>query len=286
MRPVKFAMALLCRIATGSLAAFRPPGGLACRISFARFIVLAASVCRPAGVARAQSRVIRMGAPFSDLFGMPFYAKDAGAFAKIGFEPEPVSFTNGATVIEALAGGNLELAASDYIFPILAINRGLPIQLVANGGLYRSSDPYQILAVAKNSPLRQARDLEGKTIAAPTVRGFAAGTLMAWLRRNGADETKVKLIELPSATMVTSLERGTIDACILVEPFLTMGRGEVRELARPHDAVAKEFPISGWFASKPWFEADRDRASGRRRDLRGAPVGEHPPRRNLRHSRA
>jgi hypothetical protein len=47
---------------------------------------------------------------------------------------------------------------------------------------------------------------------------------------------------------------------MLGEPAYTLIRNDLREIGRPLDAIAKEVLISGWFASRSWIEADRERA--------------------------
>jgi len=81
-----------------------------------------------------------------------------------------------------------------------------------------------------------------------------------WLQEGGADQTKVRIIELPFAAMVAALGRGTIAGALLAEPFLSAGRSDVRVLAKAFDAIAKSFFISSFFAQREWLGRNRDLA--------------------------
>ena len=213
------------------------------------------------GFALGQPRTtIRMAAVFSDAFGEPLFAKDAGAFSRRGYDVEVTSMNNVGAVIAAMSGGSLELGVADCILGVKAIVTGLPIVLLAGSGMYISSEGGSILAVAKDSPIREPRDLTGKAIAVPTLGALTATSLLAWLPQNGVDASSVKLVELQQAALVPALERGTIDCGLLSEPFVTPNRNRVRDIGHPYDAIAKEFPFSVWYGSKSWVEADPARA--------------------------
>ena len=126
----------------------------------ARAAFLAALGAGAAGLAAprpafAQAAQCRMAGVFSDLFAEPFYVDAAGAFAKAGFTTSATSLANAGAVAAAIGGGALELGTGDLISGVNAIIKGVPILLVAGGGLYRESEEGQnILAVANDSPIK------------------------------------------------------------------------------------------------------------------------------------
>jgi ABC-type nitrate/sulfonate/bicarbonate transport system substrate-binding protein len=139
--------------------------------------------------------------------------------------------------------------------------------ILAGGGLYRepADRAGNILAAATASPIQSAKDFAGKTIGLPTLVGLTTACLRAWLPAHGVPLSSVRLTELPPASMVPALQRGTIDVALLSEPFVTLGKGDVRVVGYPFDVAADrsknhEFCFSVWYASKAWVEQDRDRA--------------------------
>ena len=73
--------------------------------------------------------------------------------------------------------------------------------------------------------------------------------------KNGADPAKTKFFESPFATMQPLLERGTVDAIILTEPWLGGARSSpnIRLLASLYDNIAPEFWISAWFSTTDYI---------------------------------
>jgi NitT/TauT family transport system substrate-binding protein len=231
----------------------------------AAFVIAAGAAVWPRR-AGAQATHLRMAGVFSDLFAEPFYAQAAGAFARAGFSVEATALNNAGAVAAALAGGGLELGVGDLISGVNAILRGVPILLVAAGGLYRESQQETgILAVVTGSPIRSSRDLVGKSIGVPTLVGLTTACLRAWLPANGVPVDSVKLVEIPQGAVVPALQRGSLDVGLLAEPFVTQNRELVRSVGYPNNIIAdrtpnKEFPVSVWYAAKPWVDEDRQRA--------------------------
>jgi len=167
---------------------------------------------------------------------------------------------NAAAVAAAIAGGSLDCGVGDLISPVNAIAAGVPLAILAAGALYRTTDDSLIVAVGKNSPIRRPHDLAGKTIGVPTLVGLSSASLRAWLPANGVDLASVKIVEIPQAATAPAMERGTIDAGILSEPFITLAGSDVRDLGHPLDIIAPVFLNTAWYASRSWVERDPQRA--------------------------
>ena len=221
----------------------------------------AGAVCaRPARPTAAQTTHVRVAGVISDVFGEPFFAPDAGAFARAGFDLDVISMNNAAAIVAAIGGGSLEAGLGDLVSGVNAINAGVPIVLIAGAGLYRSAIPTLIIAVAKDAPLQRPADLAGKTIGVPTLVGLTTASLRAWLPQNGVDLASVKIVEIPQAATVAALQRGTIDAGLIGEPFMVQNKAVIRDVGHPFDAIGNEFAISVWYASRAWVDDNRARA--------------------------
>ena len=204
--------------------------------SRSRFLAIAGagvSVVAVPHVARAQGVKLRMAGVLSDSFGEPFFAKDAGAFARQGFDIEVSSLSNAGAIAAAIGGGSLELGIGDLISGVNAINAGVPNLLLAGSGIYSSTDPASILAVTTASPVRVPRDLNGKSIGVPTLVGLTTASLHAWLPQNGVDASTVKIVEIPPSAMFPAMERGTLDCALLGEPFIIPYKSQIRDIGHP-----------------------------------------------------
>ena len=77
----------------------------------------------------------------------------------------------------------------------------------------------------------------------------------AWLAGNGADVSKVHFIQITFADMRSALENGLADAAVITEPWLSSAvrSGNIRQVAKPYDAVAPQFLIGVWFTTSQYY---------------------------------
>jgi NitT/TauT family transport system substrate-binding protein len=217
------------------------------------FVALLAGAAVPA-FAQAQTLVpLRIASPGGDTYAEPFYALDAGFLAKAGFDGQLTVLNNAGAVTAAVAGGSVDVGIGDMIGIANAVNHGIPLQVFAGAGLYSSTSATTFLCVESTSTVRQAKDLEGKTVAVVTLVGLGTSATKAWLTQNGADLAKIRFLELPQSEMPPALQRDLVQAAVLVEPFFTSVKSAIRVLGKPYDAVAKEFLICQWIATSYWL---------------------------------
>jgi NitT/TauT family transport system substrate-binding protein len=217
----------------------------------------AAAVAFPA-VVRAQAPAIRVGGLFSDTFGMAYYAQDNGFFTKAGLNVQVMQFNNGSAQAEAAAGNSLDIGVGEATELANGAIRGLPFVIIAGGSLYNTNAPTTLLCVAKTSTIKTAKDLEGQTVAVPALVALTATAVKAWVVQNGADLSKVRFVEMPLSQMAEAVNRGTIAACHIGEPQLTAGSAVLTPIAKPYDAIAKQFLISDWFTTKDYLARNQD----------------------------
>jgi NitT/TauT family transport system substrate-binding protein len=212
--------------------------------------------------ARAQTEPakIRIGSSRTDTFGAGFYATDGGFFKAAGIDVELLTFSNGAAVAAACAGGSLDVGIGEVTELANGVAHGLPFALIAGAGLFATDAPTTMLCVAKDSPIKRPHDLEGKTIAVPVLVSLSAISVKLWLVKNGVDLNKVRFTEISTAAMPAGLEHGTVDAAHIGEPGLTIGGAQVRPIATPYSAIARQFLISDWFTTRDWIAKNPDLA--------------------------
>lgn len=219
--------------------------------------VAAAGLTRPA---RAQSApaVLRVGATANDTYAEVYFGADSGIFAKAGLDVQISTFTNGAAVAAAVASGALDLGVTNPVQLANAVTNNIPFAYFCGGAYYSTAAPTTVLAVAKDSPIKTARDLEGKIVANSALKDLTQLAAVAWLTTGGADVAKIRMTEMPFAEMGPALQRGTVQAAVISEPSLTASilAGETRVFGKIFDSIAPRFYISGWFAMRPWLQAN------------------------------
>jgi NitT/TauT family transport system substrate-binding protein len=210
----------------------------------------AAARARPA---RAQAATLRMGAVGTVSFAEPYFLLETPFLKNAGLGAEIITFNNGGQIGQALAGGSVDIGLSDMIQVANAVAHELPFAFFAGSSTYRSESPLTLMCVARNSPLRTAKDLEGQIIGVNGLRTMAELSAREWLRANGADPAKLRFIEISPALAVPALLRGTVAAAMVSEPLIASAGDEVRHFAKPYDQVARQFYISSFFAKREWL---------------------------------
>lgn len=227
-------------------------------LSRSQALALATAAALAPTLARAQTPTIRIATGLADSYAVPLYANDGGFFTRAGLNVALTLLPNGGAVSQAIAGNAVDVGIADVTNVANSAIAGVPLAFFAGGGLYLSSAPTTLLFVDKNSTLRTAKDLSGQTVAVVALASISSLGVREWLRKGGADVDSVKLIELPYAQMIPSLQRGQIGAALLSEPFIADFRDQTRLLGKAFDAIADSFYISGWIASRDWLGKNPD----------------------------
>jgi NitT/TauT family transport system substrate-binding protein len=212
----------------------------------------AAITARPM-IASAQTDPLRFGAAGSESFDEAFLLVDGGFLSRAGLAGDAELLTNGPRITEAILGGSMEIGMSDILQLANAVNHGFPLAFFAGGSVYNTDAPTTVLCVASNGPIRTPKDLEGKIIGLQGLKTLAEVSTREWLRTHDVDPEKVSFIEIGPALAVPTLLRGTVDAAVISEPFVSAGGDDIRRFGKPYDTVAKQFYISAFYAKRDWL---------------------------------
>ena len=230
----------------------------------AAMMLVAGGICAAARPAAAQTAAVtvRMGTIPIEPSAEAYYGDQAGIFLANGITPIVSTFNNGATILQAVVGGDLDAGETNPFQLAVAIARGIPLQMIAPACLYTKRVANPNVVVAKTSPIKSPKDLAGATIGVGSLGDFNQLSLWAWLDANGVPRESVKYIELPFSEIGAALERGTIQAGFIVEPAKTdaMKAGQIRDFADTYIALAPELATTVWFTSKSWLQKNPDTA--------------------------
>jgi len=223
-------------------------------------VTLLISVLACVGAADAQNGPkIKVATTPIDLGAEALYANDLGLFKKAGLDVDVTVLTSGTAVAAAVAGGSIDIGQANLVSLASAHAGGLPFVVVAPAGYYTSKAPTTVLIAAANSPLKNAKDLNGKTIAVVALRDITQVGASSWLVQNGADLSSVKFIEAPQPAVCTAITAGRADAGVVSEPYLSIAlTNGCRILAACHDSIAKDFLVGAWFSTGTWADEHQD----------------------------
>jgi NitT/TauT family transport system substrate-binding protein len=225
----------------------------------ARFLIgtsaaVGAAAFAASGIAIAQTETaLRIGSIASDPFGEPYYVQAGGFFKRAGLNVELVSLPHSAAIAAALSGGSIDVGLANPIVLASGREHGLPLYAFAPSALFDAAAPTTLLMVANASPIKSAKDLEGKTIGSIELAGVTQASLRSWLTKNGVDPAAVHFIEIPFAAMAAALAQGRIDAGFIAEPALGAAKATTREIGDPYAMIASQWYLNMWFSTKEWL---------------------------------
>jgi NitT/TauT family transport system substrate-binding protein len=210
--------------------------------------------------AAAQTRPllpIKVGISSIESYGEALYAQAQDFFRAGGLDATPLTLPGGgAPMTLAVISGALDTAIANIGSLASAHAHGVDVYLIAPCGLYSSAIPTTVLATLKDSPIRTARDLEGKTVGVTSLRDLQQSSVMKWLDANGAHAKNVTFVETTTPQMMVAMSANRIAAGVIVEPSLTAVKNDIRVLGLPYDSIASSLLISGWIVNKAWYDAN------------------------------
>jgi NitT/TauT family transport system substrate-binding protein len=189
-----------------------------------------------------------------------YYAETMGFFRKAGLNVKLINLNNGAEVAAAVAGGAADIGQSNAVSIALAHEKGLPFVYIAAANRYSVKNGQAALLVLKDSTVRSARDLNGKTVGINGIRNITEVGTRDWMDKNGGDSKTVRFLEMPFSEMAAALEQHRVDSALLSEPQLeaAMKTNQFRILADVYSAIGLDFLFGGWFSTSEWAKAHPD----------------------------
>ena len=201
-----------------------------------------------------------------------YYARELGFFTANGVDATVDALPGGSAITAGVVSGSIDIGFANLLPVAQANARGIPLVIVFPGGIHLAARPDGALMVPKDSSIRTARDLNGKTIGIPSLQNMTQLAPMAWIDQNGGDSKSVHWVEIGLPLLGQALDAHRVDAIIATEPYLTADLTTDRILADPFNAIASRFVTNCWFASKAWADAHPDAIARFVRSIHAAAV--------------
>jgi len=219
---------------------------------------LAAAAAAPSVARGADLPAVRVGSARTDATAQHYYAQDLGMFASAGLDVTITALRNASELSAGVIGGSLDVISGSLVPIAEAHNHGTDLRVILLGNVYTGPPPQGVVVAAQNSTIRSGADLNGKTIAVNGLGDFSQVTMEAWIDSTGGDSKTVKFLEVPFPAVAAALTQGRIDAALLVEPFTTLARGQVRVIGDALAPIGKHFMVTGWYGKADWLNANRE----------------------------
>lgn len=186
----------------------------------------------------------------------PLYiAKESGYFSDEGLDVKIEVASSGQAATQKMIGGDADIVQSSYVPFMLAHTKGTAeIKIVADA-VSAAPDTFVVVA-KKGGDVKKVEDLEGKRIAVSDTGTISDTIVKSLLKTNGLDHKSVEWIPLSFPEIATAVDKGNVDAGLLIEPFLTMGSEKygVTPVADVATGPTDDFPLAGYGALADFVE--------------------------------
>lgn len=175
--------------------------------------------------APGELEVVKVGVIPTVDFVPVYLAQQEGYFEEEGLQVEVQVNQNMAAITPSVLNGQLQFGTAASTPFISAIAKGMTITAIANSSSrtdVADDDPSAILAMPDRG-IQSPKDLVGKTVAVNALGAVSHVTAAAAIDKDGADHTQATFVAMPFPEMVAALERGSIDAAVVYEPFYVQG---------------------------------------------------------------
>ncbi|MFI8307294.1 ABC transporter substrate-binding protein [Streptomyces sp. NPDC085927] len=188
----------------------------------------------------------------------PLYlGEKKGFFSERGLKLSISSAQGGAAIVPGVASGQFEFGFSNMTSLLIAQSNSVPVKGVANGNASTGveGEDFAAITVKGDSPVKSAKDLEGKKVAVNTLKNTMELGVRASVTKSGGDPGKVDFVEMNFDQMPAALDGGQIDAAMVVEPALATIKGQGgREIASSMVDIAPDLTISLYFTSTQYAQ--------------------------------
>ncbi|MFD8926468.1 ABC transporter substrate-binding protein [Streptomyces mirabilis] len=231
--------------------------------------LVAASACGSSGGGGASDKNASSGGTTTVKVGVipivdvaPLYlGQQKGFYSKRGLKLSMTTAQGGAAIVPGVVSGQFQFGFSNMTSLMIAQSQNVPVKAVVNGVASTGvgGKDFGAITVKKGSPIKSAKELEGKKVAVNTLKNINETAVRESVRKAGGDPSKVKFVELAFDQMPAALDSGRIDAAMVVEPALATVKSQgATEIASSLVDVAKGLTVAMYFTSTQYEQKNPD----------------------------
>jgi NitT/TauT family transport system substrate-binding protein len=233
------------------------------RSRFLRSGAALATASLPARIATAADVLtLRMAGPRYVGLAPLYLGINKGFYTDQGLKPEMAPEQDTASSAASLMGGALDIAFVSTTSLLRAISNGLKLRALSPvEGVIDPKDPNPSVAllVTGTSPIKSLKDLNGKTVAVPTLNSGLHMETMSDVDKHGGDSKSVKFTQLPFSAQAAALTSGRVDAIACAEPYKTLLLKQgARAIGYPDLDIMANSWVVAWCASDDYIAKNTD----------------------------
>jgi NitT/TauT family transport system substrate-binding protein len=205
---------------------------------------------------QADARIV-VGVSTVNVAFLPIYiTQDKGFFKDEGLDVLVVMFNAGATNLQAMIGGDVQIMAGGVPETVLARASGMDIK---NFWAISNLMPFQIYGSPK---LKSLKDGKGKKFAISRFGSLSEFLTRSALRRSGVDPKDVTMLQIGATpARFTTLATGIVDATILWFPVTERARAVGMNKLFDLKDIYPNWTNVGFIAREAWLAKEKDQAA-------------------------
>jgi NitT/TauT family transport system substrate-binding protein len=202
---------------------------------------------------KANARIV-VGVSTVNVAFLPVYVtQDKGFFKDEGLDVLVVMFNAGATNLQALIGGDVQIMAGGIPETVLARASGVDIK---NFWAISNLMPFQIYG---SPSFKSLKDSKGKKFAISRFGSLSEFLTRSSVRRFGVDPKEITMLQIGATpARFTTLVAGMVDATVLWFPVTERARGAGFNMLFDLKELYPEWSNVGFIARDPWLAKEKE----------------------------
>jgi NitT/TauT family transport system substrate-binding protein len=194
-----------------------------------------------------------------------YYALELGFFRTANLAVDVTEVKNGAAAAAAVAGGSIDIGFSNPLSIAQGFERGLPFTVLSPAALSLAGRRATngMIVVSKTSPIKGAKDMNGKIFSIDVLGGLPYVSVRTWIDKNGGDSSTIKFVELAFSEMTQAVNSGRVDASemnVAYDPLIGKPNDPLHLLGNSYESLGPRYCSSIWFSTNDWVTKNPDAA--------------------------
>ncbi len=199
---------------------------------FRRLIVAVGALALISGSAVAQNKTkvsIAIGGAGCLCYLPTMLAKQLGEYDKAGLAVELIAFKGGSQALTAVLGGSADVVSGYFDH---CVNLAAKQQFMQAIVVYDRYPGFAlVVSPTQTAAIKSIKDLAGKKVGVSAPGSSTDFFLKYMLAKNGVDPNSVAVVGIGlDATAVAAMERGLVEAAIMLDPAVTLLQGKFKDL--------------------------------------------------------
>ncbi|WP_410319053.1 ABC transporter substrate-binding protein [Methanobrevibacter sp.] len=194
-------------------------------LALAAFLVMGAASAGFFDFLGGGDNTVKIGYLPSDHDAALFVAEKQGLYEKKGIKVELVQFNNGGDLMTAMASGQVDVGYVGIAPVLSSVAKGVPVKVISSAQTEGSG-----IVVTKDSGIKSAADLKGKSIATPGEASIQHVLLSNYLDKNGLSIKDLNVSAMKVPSMNDALKTKQIDGIITFQPYVSIAENDTNNV--------------------------------------------------------